>query len=286
MSDSSQIRLPLAGIRVLCLAIYVPGPVAAARLRELGARVTFVEPPVGDQLAHWSPSWYAALRARSRTVRLDLKQPRPRSAFERLLAAADVLLTPLRPAALDRLGLGWESLHARHPQLLHVAITGYAGRAGDVPGHDLTYQASVGLTRPPHLPATLLADLAGAERAVSAALALLLARERAHGVGRAEVALADVASDFAAPLRYGLTAPGAILGGGHPGYGFYRARDGWLAVGALEPHLWSALLTALGLAASAGQHEVEAAFLAEPVAHWEQRAATLGLPVVRADAKS
>ncbi len=270
---------------MVCLAIYVPGPVAASRLRELGARVVFVEPPAGDPLARWSPDWYDALRGRERVLRLDLKRRRARSTFERVLGTADLLLTAIRPAALDRLGLGWEALHARHPRLVHVAITGYAGLLGDMPGHDLTYQASAGLTTPPQLPATLLADLAGAERAVSAALALLLARDRGHGVARAEISLADAASEFATPLRHRLTSPGAVLGGGHPGYGYYRARDGWLAVGALEPHLWAALLEALTLAADADRPAVAEAFRGESVDHWQRWAVRLGLPVVGAGPK-
>ena len=82
------------------------------------------------------------------------------------------------------------------------------------------------------MPRTLLADLAGAERAVSATLALLLDRERGSGAGYAEIALSEAAAFFAEPLRYGITKPGAHLGGGFPGYGLYEAREGWVAIAA------------------------------------------------------
>ena len=275
---------PLLGIRVVCHAVYVPAPVAASRLQALGARITRVEPPAGDPLAQWSPDWYAALRAGQRLLRLDIKATRQRATFDHLLARADLLLTALRPAALERLGLTWEELHRRFPSLSHVAITGYAAPDGDEPGHDLTYQARAGLATPPHLPRTLFADLAGAERAVSAALALLLARARGGGTGHATVSLAESVDAFAAPLRHGLTGPGAVLGGAHPGYDFYRASDGWLAVAALEPHFWAALLHGLALHEKSGRADVARALATESAAHWVAWARQRGIPVVIASA--
>ena len=271
---------PLAGVRVVCLAIYVPGPVAAGRLARLGADVVKVEPIGGDPLAGWCPAWYAELTAPFEVRRLDLKTPTDRAAFVALLDDADVLLTAIRPGALDRLGLGWESLRARHPRLSHVAIVGHASPDGEIAGHDLTYLAAAGLIAPPQLPRTLLADLAGAERAVSAALALLLARERGAGTGREEVALADVAESFAAPFRHGITGAGAVLGGGVAGYGLYETRDGWIALAALEPHFWSRVLSELGLAADAGRSELETAFRSGSASHWAGWALERGLPLV------
>ncbi|HKO56433.1 MAG TPA: CoA transferase, partial [Thermoanaerobaculia bacterium] len=165
----------LHGVRVVTTAVNVPGPVAAARLRELGAQVTKIEPPSGDPLERIAPEWYARLAAGQDVRRIDIKQP---SALDDLLARADLLLTALRPSSLDRLGLGWERLHAAHPRLCHVAIIGHAPPDEERPGHDLTYVVRAGLATPPHMPSTLLADLAGAERAVSTALALLLAAAR------------------------------------------------------------------------------------------------------------
>src|SRR5215212_9507314 len=103
--------LPLSGSRIVCVAVYVPAPAAARRLASLGADVTRVEPPQGDPLATWSAAWYDALRAGQRLVRLDLKQSAGRMALGELLAGADLLLTALRPEALERLGLEWPRLH-------------------------------------------------------------------------------------------------------------------------------------------------------------------------------
>ena len=106
---------PLDGVRVVTLAVNVPGPVACARLLALGAEVVKVEPPAGDPLAHYSRAWYDELARGQRVVALDLKTDEGRAALDGLLADADLLVTANRPAALGRLGLSWDALHARHP---------------------------------------------------------------------------------------------------------------------------------------------------------------------------
>lgn len=270
--------LALRGFTVLTLAGNVPGPAAVARLRRLGARVVKVEPPAGDPLVPISAAWYEELREGQEVVRLDLKDPEGRARLEELLAASDLLVTSSRLGALRRLGLGWEELHARHPRLCQVAIFGYPGDGRDRAGHDLTYQGSVGLLDPPGLPRTLLADLACAEQAAGAALALLLARERGEGSGYAEVTLAGVAEDFAAPLRHGLTAPGGVLGGGLPTYGLYPAREGWVAVAALEPHFAARLQAELGLG-ELDRAALERAFCERTAHEWEAWARERDLPV-------
>ena len=279
MTDASGDARPLVGVRLVTLAQNVPGPVAAARLREFGASVVKVEPPGGDPLASSNPAWYGALTAGQEVVRLDLKSDAGRARLGECLAEADVLLTSNRLAALARLGLGPEELGARYPRLCYVAVTGYPAPREDAPGHDLTYLADLGLLSPPEMPRTLLADLAGAERAVSAPLALLLERERGLGAGYAEVALAQAAAFFAEPLRYGITEPGAHLGGGFPGYGLYEARDGWVAVAALEAHFWERLLSELGLE-EATRADLEEIFLQKPAEEWERWATERDLPLV------
>jgi alpha-methylacyl-CoA racemase len=277
MPDSTA-PLPLDGVQVVSLAVNVPGPVAAARLRSLGARVAKVEPPQGDPLAAYTSAWYRALAEGQEVVTLDLKDAGDRGRLGEMLAGADLLLTSTRPAALDRLGLGWDAVRARHPRLCQVAIVGYPAPDADRAGHDLTYQASCGLVAPPSLPRTLLADLAAAERAVSAALALLLGRERGRGAGRAEVALSDAAAELAAPLAHGLTAPGGLLGGGLPAYALYRAAEGWVAVAALEPHFRRRLLDELGVPDDSAA-TFEEAFRARTAEEWERWADERDLPV-------
>jgi alpha-methylacyl-CoA racemase len=271
----------LSRTRVVCIAIYVPALVAAQRLRGFGASVTIVEPPGGDPLAALCRPWYEALRAGQATTMLDLKTTDGRSALDELLASADLLITALRPAALERLGLGWTALNAQHPTLCHVAIVGYPAPRDNEPGHDLTYQAQAGLLQPPMLPPSLIADLGGAERAAQAALAALVGRARGQGVARYDVALSDAVDAFADPLRFGMTAPGQALGGALPGYGLYATADGWIAVAALEPHFWRGLIDALGLVDQpADTAALSRVFRTRSAIDWEHWAADRGLPLV------
>ncbi len=237
----------LAGIRVVSTAVNVPGPVAAGMLRDRGATVVKVEPPAGDPLSRAAPAWYAALCAGLEVLRLDLKSSEGRGRLDDLMAHADILITSSRPASLQRLALSWPDLHACHPRLCHVSIVGFAAPRQDVAGHDLTYQAEAGLVTPPAMPGTLIADLAGAQGAVSAALDLLFARERTGEAGCAQVALADCASLFAEPLRHGLTSSTGPLGGSDAAYNIYPTREGWIATAALEPQFRAALARELSV---------------------------------------
>lgn len=269
----------LSGMRVVCAAVYIPAPLAAQRLEMFGATVIRVEPPAGDPLALMSPGLYRTLVGNQQTVRLDLKAARDAQAFEELLADSDLLITATRPASLARLGLDWRQLHARHPRLCHVAIVGDAGENAELPGHDLTYQARAGLLRPDEWPHLLVADYSGGDQAASAALALLLARERGRGTGFAEVALGEEVRRYAGPLQHGLTATAGILGGSRPEYGVYQAKAGWVAVAALEPHFRQRLFAELGVASDAGRDELEAVLLRRSAEEWESWAVEQGLPL-------
>ena len=97
------------------------------------------------------------------------------------------------------------------------------------------------------MPRTLVADLAAAERVVSAVLAALVLRARTGRGVRTDVAIVDAAMEFNAPLRYGLTDENDVLGGGLPAYNLYRASDGWIAVAALEAHFMDRLRAELQL---------------------------------------
>lgn len=269
---------PLDNIQVLTLAVNLPGPVAAARLCQLGATVVKVEPPEGDPLARACPDWYGELHAGQEVLHLDLKDPQARARLAERWSQTDLLLTATRPAALARLGLSWEDLHARHPRLCQVAVVGYPPPWENRPGHDLTYQARLGLLSPPQLPRALIADSAGAQAVVSAALALLLARERGQGGQHIVVSLAEAAREFAEPLRRGLTVPGGLLGGGLPGYNLYRAREGWLALAALEPHFLHRMAAELSLS-TPGREELTSVFLTRTALQWEAWAAERDLPI-------
>lgn len=172
MDDSGA----LTGITVITLAVNLPGPLTAARLTAMGARVLKVEPPSGDPLQHVAPQYYRELAAHQEVMTLDLKTDSDKATLDSLAADAHVLLTSMRPRAAAALGL--PALVERHG-LVHVEIVGFNGDRADVPGHDLTYQAAHGSLVPGTMPTVPVADVLGGERAVTAALAGLRLREQA-----------------------------------------------------------------------------------------------------------
>jgi crotonobetainyl-CoA:carnitine CoA-transferase CaiB-like acyl-CoA transferase len=267
--------------RIVALVTNIPGPLAAASLAQLGAHVVKIEPPAGDPLEVAAPAWYARLTAPLMQVRrLNLREREGAAALESLLDQADLLVTAMRGGALMRLGLSWESLHARRPRLCHVAIVGEGAPDDNRAGHDLTYQARAGIISPPAMPPSTYADLFAGERAVAAACSALYDRERS-GVGtRAEIAIAAGAAMLADPIRYGLTRERGPLSGAFPEYALYRAADGWIALAALEPHFQARLSEALGIA-KIDRETLARCFAQHSCAHWEAIAAGFDLPLAR-----
>ena len=165
-------------------------------------------PPAGDPLAWVSPAWHAALQAGQEVLALDLKtaegQARLADAPGGRRRAAHRHIARRRWRAW---GLPGRPCRRAARSLCHVAIVGYPPPNEDRAGHDLTYQASVGLLEPPAFPRLPLADYAGSERAVSATLALLWARDRTGRGGQATVSLVEALAPYAHALL--LRAAGA-----------------------------------------------------------------------------
>jgi alpha-methylacyl-CoA racemase len=270
----------LQGCKVISLALNVPGPVTAQRLKQLGATVTKVEPPNGDPLAIYSADYYRELQQGIAIQKINLKDEVGRQEFDAVLADADILLTAQRPAALARLNLTWQRLKTDFPRLSHIAIVGYPQPNDNAAGHDLTYLASEGLLSPQQMPLILLADIAGAERAVTAALAALIAREKTSQGSYHEVALSDAAAAFTAPMRHGLTQPGALLGGGFAGYNIYPCSEGHIAIAALEPHFFAHLQELLNVQYATVPMLAEI-FLTRSASEWEQWALRHDVPLTK-----
>lgn len=247
---------PLRGVRVLSLALNLPGPAALMRLKAMGARCVKAEPPgpkgapagtSGDPMGQYNARAYATLHDGIRVLSMDLKSEKGQAALHKELARTDVLLTSFRPSALEKLQLGWKGLHKRHPGLSVVAIVGAPGARAEEPGHDLTYLADAGLVTGLELPATLFADMGGALMASEAVLKAVLAQKAQGKSTFQEIALSDAADWLALPRTWGLTQPAGAVGGAHAGYRVYPCKDGRVAVAALEPHFAAALCTAAGL---------------------------------------
>lgn len=249
-SPAASSFLSLAGVRVLSLALNLPGPAALLRCRGMGATCVKLEPPGGDPMGLYNKDAYAALHEGVAVRTADLKTETGQQLLHAELAQTDVLLTSFRPSALVKLKLDWATLQARHPSLSQVAIVGAPGAGAEEPGHDLTYVAESGLVTGTELPPTLYADMGGALLASEAVLqATLHARSATKPNGiYLEVALNASADWLALPRTWGLTRPEGAVGGAHAGYRVYSCADGRVAVAALEPHFAERLCEAAGVA--------------------------------------
>lgn len=250
----------LKGVRILSLALNLPGPAALMRCRAMGAHCTKLEPPAapgpdkksalkssGDPMSLYNRTAYDTMHAGVHLLTADLKTEKGQQALHKALSKTDVLLTSFRPSALVKLGLTWKALHKQYPKLSMVQIVGARGERAEEPGHDLTYLAENDLVTGLDLPATLYADMGGSLMASEAVLKARL-HTLASGKGALlEVALSDAAAYLALPRTWGLTRDGAAVGGGHAGYRVYACKDGRVALAALEPHFARALATLAGM---------------------------------------
>lgn len=261
----------LNGVRIVTIAQNVPGPLAAARLRAVGATVVKVEPPGGDPFLALSPAWHAEMHAGIAIERLNLKAESGRVRMTELLLDADVMLTSQRPSALARLRLDPDTLRARFTRLRLCRIVGSV-QDPEHPGHDLTYQARAGLLGDV-MPRTLSADVMASERAFASTLALL--RQPPGSV--MDVGLVESLDPLLASIQHGLTTPGGVLGGGAPRYRVYTAKAGRVAVAALEPHFESRLCEAFELPPGT---DLSTRFLERTALEWEGWARERDIPIV------
>lgn len=270
---------PLKGVRVLTLALNLPGPAAVMRLQANGAKCTKLEPlapsplRTADPMGIYKPAAYDVMHAGVKVLQADLKSERGQKVLHKQLAITDVLITSFRPSALEKLGLAWTALHQRYPALCVVRIVGAPGARAEEAGHDLTYQADSGLLNGLEMPASLYADMGGSLLTTEAVLQALLVRQRpgksqGKGVFR-EVALSEASSYQALPRTWGLTTAHGDVGGAHAGYKIYPCKNGRVAVAALEPHFAARLCEAAGLPQQAAKlmhkrstHDSIAQFLA------------------------
>jgi crotonobetainyl-CoA:carnitine CoA-transferase CaiB-like acyl-CoA transferase len=291
---------------------------ATRRLAEMGAEVIKIEGPADQgqddgarhmgrtraDVAASRPSLaFRLLNEGKQLQEIDLRLPAGRDALIELVRSADVLIEGFRPGVMQRLGLGWEALHAANPRLVVCAVSGYgqAGPWSQRAGHDINYIAMAGVLEQIATPEGEIAVpnfqigdlLGGTQAALSGLLAALVAAQRT-GIGRhVDVSMAHEVLRHQVLARATLAALGRmplpghdLLSGGAPCYGAYRTADGrHLAVGALELKFWQQLCVAIGRPAWADRHwsrgelpgseaalslrkELAAVFEAEPLAHW------------------
>lgn len=270
---------PLAGVRVIELGGIGPGPHAGMLLADLGADVVRVRRPAGgvpiaraaqpgeagrhQAVATMPTEGRDLLHRGKRIVDLDVKtQP---DSLLNLAAKADVLLDCFRPGTCERLGIGPEDCAAVNPRLIFARMTGWGqdGPLAPTAGHDINYLSRTGALsalgyadRPPMAPLNLVADFGGGSMLVVIGIAAALYERERSGAGQViDAAMVDGVS-LLAQMMWTMKSTGALrdrresflLDGGAPFYGCYETADGqYVAVGAIEPQFFAALLAGLGL---------------------------------------
>ncbi|MGO4393819.1 CaiB/BaiF CoA transferase family protein [Variovorax sp. M-6] len=307
--DTSASGGPLQGFTVIDLTRVLAGPYCTLLLADLGARVIKVEQPgSGDDARQIGPfvegesAYFMSVNRNKESIALDLKASADRAVFESLLASADVLVENFRPGTMEKLGYGWEALHARFPNLVFTSISGF-GQTGPYskrPAYDMVVQAMGGimsLTGHPGSPPTRvgvsIGDLGAGLYAAIGTQAALLQRARTGRGERVDVAMLDcqvaLLENAISRLDADGRAPGPI-GSRHPSitpFDVFRASDGWFVIAAGNDALFQRLCMVLDLPALRDDprfatnpdrclnHECLKTMLEErlasaPCAHWQE----------------
>ncbi len=156
---------PLAGIRILEVGTMLAGPYATMMLADLGAEVIKIEPPGGEISRQVGDSYFASLNRGKRSVVMDLNSEAGQRQLHDLIADAHALLVNLKPSAIRRLGLTYDTLKRHNERIVCVALTGFGLDGGDEPAFDYVVQAATGIAAltgdpdgPPTLPGYSSAD--------------------------------------------------------------------------------------------------------------------------------
>jgi alpha-methylacyl-CoA racemase len=249
---------PLTGFTIIEIGSIGPGPFCGMILADLGARVV--------RVGHPGPNPYPDLLHRGRhAIAIDLKHEASAEVILRMVERAEGLIEGFRPGVAERLHIGPDDALARNPKLVYGRMTGFGqdGPLASSAGHDIDYVAMSGVLSligpaggPPVVPLNLVGDVGGG--AMLLAVGLLAGLLEAGRSGRGQVidaAMID-GSALLGMFPRSLAAAGLwagnrgenLLDGGAPFYGVYETSDErYVAVGAIEPEFYSALINGLGL---------------------------------------
>ena len=269
---------PLAGLTVLDLSRVLAGPYCTMTLGDLGARVLKIEEPgKGDDTRRWGPpfwrgesAYFLAVNRNKESLTLDLKHEPGRAILTRLVERADVLVENFRPGTLERLGFGYEACRAVNPRLVYASVSGYGttGPEASRAGYDLIAQGEGGVMSltgepdgEPMKAGVSQADIVAGLWALQGILVALYDRERTGQGQRVDTSLLEGQIGLLTYHASNYWATGTAperLGNRHPNltpYGTFRARDGWVTVGAGNDVQFTKLCAALGGPALADRPE-------------------------------
>ncbi len=250
---------PLEGLVVLDFSIFLSGPSAALRLADLGARVIKVERPdfgdlcrqlyISELELDGDSTLFHSINRNKESFAANLKNPVDMERVKALIMEADVLIQNFRPGVMERLGLGFETVHELNPRLVYGEISGYGNEGPWVkkPGQDLLLQSMTGLVylngdadRPPTPFGLAVVDLYAGAHLVQGILACLVRRGISDTGGLVQVSLMESILDFQfevlttylndgrqLPQRSAINNAHAYLSAP---YGIYETADGYLAL--------------------------------------------------------
>ena len=308
---------PLAGLTVIDLTHVLAGPFCSMTLIDLGANVIKVERPgAGDDTRAFPPfkdgksAYFAALNHGKQSIALDLKNSdEDRATFERLLARADAVLENFRPGVMERLGYGWDDLHAQFPRLIYGAVSGFGHTGPDAkrPAYDMVVQARGGVMsitgekdREPVRVGASIGDIVAGMYLTQGLLAALVDRERTGKGRKIDVAMLD---SQLAILEHAIAlttvtgkAPGPS-GARHPSitpFETFHASDGLFVIAAGNDKLFEKLCVVLNLPIAADERFstnparcenarllkrlIEAVTLDDTRAYWIAKLTAAGIP--------
>ena len=254
---------PLHGFKIVEFAGIGPGPFCAMLFADMGAEIIRID-RIGADATDDGDKRNVTARGR-RSLGLDLKNPRAADVVLRLCRQVDGIIEGFRPGVMERLGLGPGECMRANPRLVYGRMTGWGqtGPLAHVAGHDINYLALSGslymfgrANEKPCPPLNLVADMGGGAMLLAfGMLSALLERERS-GQGQIVDAAMVEGSALLATAIYAMRASGMwrdergsnLLDSGAPFYEVYETQDGgFMAVGALEPQFYAALLQGMAL---------------------------------------
>ncbi len=307
---------PLSGITVIDLSRILAGPYCTMVLAELGARVIKVETPEGDDARRIGPfiedrsAYFMSLNRGKESIALDLRGEKDRDILHKLLETADILVENFRPGTMEKLGLGWETLHARHPRLIYAAASGFghSGPYSKRAAYDMVVQAMGGIMSltghpggEPTRVGTSIGDIAAGLFTATGVNAALYQRESTGQGVKIDVAMLDCQLAILENAMARLAATGEVpgpLGARHPSitpFDAFATADGHIVIAAGNDRLFERLCQALERMdlttddlfadnhlrtrhAEALKDELESVLAAKPTAHWLALLEAAGVP--------
>lgn len=260
----------LNGIRVLDLTRVLAGPFCTMLLGDMGAEIIKIEVPgQGDDSRRYPPfigdesAYFMNLNRNKKSLVLDLKNDKAKEIFLKLVDRSDVIIENFRPGTMEKLGLGYENLKSRNPDIVYSCISGFghSGPYKDLPGYDIIGQAMGGIMSitgwpdsPPTRTGTAIADvLAGLTACIGILTSLLAVRDGRSGQ-KVDISLVDsVVSAMETIIQIYLVEKRIPQRIGnryefiYP-YDTFKAKDGWVIIGVGNNKLWEVFCNAINQA--------------------------------------